>query len=228
MGLLVLLPVACLAFPASIYGQSNDVSSHANLPAPAQDKPDYSGESYVIEKYSTEITFAADGTGERLITVAVKVQSHAAVRQFGVLEFPYESRNDRVEFVYVRVKKVDGSVVATSDADAQDQPAEVTRPAPFYSDIRSKQLPVKGLSAGDELEYQVRDVRTVSQVPGEFWYTQDFLKNVVVLDEAIVLNVPRGKYVHVESGAAKPEVSESGDRKIYRWKNSQLEKTKNC
>ena len=193
---------------------------------PIAEKADYSGESFVIEKYSTEVTFAADGTGERLITVAVKVQSDAAVRQFGVLEFPYESRNERVDFVYVRVKRADGSVVATPDADAQDQPAEVTRIAPFYSDIRSKQLPVKGLSPGDRLEYQVRYVRTVAAAPGEFWYTQDFVKNAVVLDETIVLNVPRDKYVHVESGAAKPGVSESGDRKTYRWKNTQLEETK--
>ncbi len=87
-----------------------------------------------FEKYATDVTYADDGTGERLITVQVKVQSDTAVRQFGVLEFPYESRNEHIEFVYVRVRKPDGSVVSTPETDAQDQPAEVTRQAPFYSD----------------------------------------------------------------------------------------------
>ncbi|AXC15179.1 Transglutaminase-like enzyme [Acidisarcina polymorpha] len=187
---------------------------------------DYSPESYVIQRYATDITYAADGTGERIITVQVKVQSEAAVRQFGVLEFPYESRNEHLDFVYVRVRKADGTLIATSDADAQDQPAEVTRQAPFYSDIRNKQLPVKSLSVGDRLEYQVRQVRTVPAAPGHFWFTQNFLKDAVVLEETVSLTVPKQKYVQVESPDNKPAISETGDQKIYRWKSTQLEKTK--
>jgi tetratricopeptide (TPR) repeat protein len=188
--------------------------------------PDYSAESFIIQKYATDVTYADDGTGERLITVQVKVQSDAAVRQFGVLEFPYESRNEHVDFVYVRVRKPDGSVVATPETDAQDQPAEVTRQAPFYSDLHNKQLPVKSLSVGDQLEYQVRQIRTVASAPRHFWYTQQFVTNAVVLEETASLSVPRQKYVQVESPKVKPEITETGDRKIYRWKTSQLEKSK--
>ena len=188
--------------------------------------PDYSTESFIIEKYATDITYADDGTGERLITVQVKIQSDTAVRQFGVLEFPYESRNERIDFVYVRVRKPDGSVVSTPETDAQDQPAEVTRLAPFYSDIRNKQLPVKSLSVGDQLEYQVRQVRTVAAAPGHFWYTQEFVTNAVVLEETASLSVPRQKYVQVESPKVKPEITETADRRVYRWKTSQLEKSK--
>ena len=154
------------------------------------------------------------------------MQSDAAVRQLGLLEFPYESRNEHLDFVYVRVRKPDGSVVITPDSDAQDQAAEVTRQAPLYSDLHVKQLPVKALSAGDVLEYQVREVRTVAAAPGHFWFTQDFLSNGVVLEETASLSVPRNKYVQVESPKVKPEVTETGDRKIYRWKSSQLEKSK--
>jgi predicted Zn-dependent protease/transglutaminase-like putative cysteine protease len=192
----------------------------------AKKAPDYSAESFIIQKYSTDITYSADGTGERLITVQLKVQSDAGVREFGVLNFPYESRNEHIDFVYVRVHKQDGSVVATSDADAQEQPAEVTRQAPFYSDLRDKQLPVKSLSVGDTLEYQVRQVRTVASAPGHFWYTQNFVSNAIVLEETASLNVPKQKFVQVESATVQPEVSEQGDRKIYRWKTAQLEKPK--
>jgi uncharacterized protein DUF3857 len=34
--------------------------------------------------------------------------------------------------------------------------SEITRQAPFYSDLREKHIPVKGLSSGDILEYQFR------------------------------------------------------------------------
>jgi tetratricopeptide (TPR) repeat protein/transglutaminase-like putative cysteine protease len=217
---------AFLVLPGAFAQTSTPPAPASSSPTAAGTKPDYSAESYIIPKYSTETTYADDGTGERLITVEVKIQSDAAVRAFGVLEFPYESRNEHIDFVYVRVRKPDGSVVSTPDAEAQDQPAEVTRQAPFYSDIRNKQLPVKSLSVGDQLEYQVREVRTVAAAPGHFWYTQNFLTNAVVLDETASLSVPKSKYVQVVSATVQPEITEKGDRKLYRWKTSQLEKTK--
>ena len=222
---------ACLILPAALSQTGSPANaSAAPSSAPVTTTPnrgeDYSGEGFVIQKYSTDVTYATDGTGERRITVQVKIQSDSAVRQFGVLEFPYESRNEHIDFVYVRVRKADGTVIATPDTDAQDQPAEVTRQAPFYSDIRNKQLPVKSLSVGDQLEYQVRQVRTVAAAPGHFWYTQNFLKNAVVLEETASLTVPRQKYVLVESPTVKPQVTESGELKVYQWKTAQLDTSK--
>jgi predicted Zn-dependent protease/transglutaminase-like putative cysteine protease len=214
--------VLLLAFRG--YAQQPGTSATAK---PAPSVPiDYTDESYVIQKYSTDVTYAADGTGDRLITVQLKVQSEAAVRQFGVLEFSYESRNEHVDFNYVRVRKPDGSVIATPETDAQDQPAEVTREAPFYSDLRAKQLPVKSLSVGDQLEYQIHQVRTVAAAPGQFWYTQTFVRDAVVLQETASLNVPKSKYVQVESATVKPQITEHGDRKIYTWTTAQLERSK--
>jgi tetratricopeptide (TPR) repeat protein len=224
-----------LGFPVShcALGQSTVTSppKEVMVPAPSPQtlsakSPDYSAESFVVAKYATDVTYADDGTGERTLTVQVKVQSDAAVHQLGLLEFPYESRNEHLDFVYVRVRKPDGSVVTTPESDAQDQAAEVTRQAPLYSDLHIKQLPVKALSAGDVLEYQVRQVRTVAAAPGQFWFTQDFLRNGVVLEETASLSVPRKKYVQVESPQVKPEITETGDRRIYRWRSSQLEKSK--
>ncbi len=36
----------------------------------------------------------------------------------------------------------------------QDTASEITRQAPFYSDLREKHVPVKGLGLGDILEYK--------------------------------------------------------------------------
>ncbi len=221
-----LLLLAFLSLPKALSQTGAAPASTSPPPAVATSAPDYSKESFVIQKYATDVTYQADGTGERLLTVQVKIQSDTAVRQFGVIEFPYESRNEHLDFVYVRVHKADGTVITTPDTDAQDQPAEVTRQAPFYSDIRNKQLPVKSLAVGDQLEYQVREVRTVAAAPGHFWYVQNFLKDAVVLEETASLTVPKQKYVQVESQEVKPQITESGDLKIYRWKTAQLDKTK--
>src|SRR5277367_4608113 len=117
---------------------------------------DYSNEAVIFETLSIAYDFNADGTGVKTSTIVAHIQSDAAVRQLGVITLPYAGQNEQPEIVYVRVRKNDGSIVQTPPEDAQDMPSRVSRIAPFYSDLKEKQIPVKSLSLGDTLEYQVR------------------------------------------------------------------------
>ncbi len=56
---------------------------------------------------------------------------------------------------------------------------------------------MKGLGVGDTLQFQIRKVRTASQILDQFWYTHDFFTAGVILDEALTVRVPAGKYVKV-------------------------------
>lgn len=187
--------------------------------------PNYSKESFVIEKFSRKIVFAEDGTSELEQTAVIKVQSEAGVREFGVLSFAYNSENERLEVAYIRVRKPDGSLVSTPESNMQDVSSPVTRAAPTYSDLREKQIPVKALSTGDTLEYLVRILTTKPEVPHQFWYSQNFLTDAVVLGETLQITVPAGKYVKVSSPVIKPEVREEQGRKTYFWKTSQTNPT---
>ena len=132
---------------------------------------DYSKEALVIEKLATEVTFAADGTGSREQTFVIRVQSEEGVRALGVLGIPYNADNESPEFEYVRVRKPDGAVVATPADMVQDLASEVARVAPTFSGLREKQVPVRGLSAGDVLEYKTRAVQTKPDIPNQFWFS---------------------------------------------------------
>src|SRR5882757_2565245 len=110
--------------------------------------PDYSKEGVVIQEFSKHIAFSPDGTWRAEQTAGVRLQSDAGVQQFGVLAFAYNRDNQKLEVDYVRVRKPDGSVVATPDENIQDVSSEITRIAPTYSDLREKQIPVKALSVG--------------------------------------------------------------------------------
>ena len=57
----------------------------------------------------------------------------------------------------------------TPVTDVIEQPTEVTREAPFYSDLKEAQLPVKNLQPGDTLEYKARVVSTRAEAANEFW-----------------------------------------------------------
>lgn len=76
--------------------------------------PDYSKEPLVIQDFSKQIAFAADGAWQAEQSAAVRIQSEAGVRQFGVLSFSYKADNESLEVTYVRVRKPDGSVIETS------------------------------------------------------------------------------------------------------------------
>jgi tetratricopeptide (TPR) repeat protein/transglutaminase-like putative cysteine protease len=220
-------------FPALCLGVCCVVSS-----GPAQTKPepppasksatpayDYSREAVVFENLATIYDFNADGTGEKTTTFSARIQSDAAVRQLGVINLPYAAQNEHPEIVYLRVHKKDGSVVQTPPEDAQDMPSQVSRLAPFYSDLKEKQIPVKSLSPGDSLEYQVRFHLEKAQAPNQFWGAENFATNAVVLSQTVELRVPKDKYVLVLSPKAQPVASEENGKKIYRWKTAHPEPT---
>ncbi len=192
------------------------------VPAQKQVPPDFAKEAYVIERLYSRIKAEADGNVTRELTAEVKVLAEAGVKGFAVLNFVYTSDNEVVEIDYVRVRKPDGSLVKTPDYNIQDMPGEVTRTAPLYSDIHEKHVAVKGLGVGDVLEYQVRFRTTRPHVPGQFWYEYSFSRNSITKDERLEINLPADKYVKIVSPDFKPESTEEGGRRVYRWTHSNL------
>jgi tetratricopeptide (TPR) repeat protein/transglutaminase-like putative cysteine protease len=189
---------------------------------PASVVPDFSKEAYVIEKLHTLITEEGDGTGTRERKAEIRMVAEAGVKLFAVLNFTYTSANETVDVDYVRVRKPDGTVVKTPDYNIQDMPAEVSRTAPMYSDIHEKHIAVKGLGVGDVLEYLVRYRVLKPEIPGQFWYEDSFIKDAIVKDQTLELNVPADKYIKVVSPDFKPVVKDAGARRIYTWTRSNL------
>ena len=208
------------------------VASAQQQVAAAASAPDskYAGEPLVVQQIRSVYRYHADGTGEKTIHVVCRIQSEASVRQYGVLNISYASGNESVEMHSLRVRKPDGTVVETPTADGQDMPAEVTRLAPFYSDLRQKQYPVRSLGVGDTLEYEAVIHMTTPQAKlasgeGEFWGAENLTTNVVALDEQVELRAPRERTLTVVSPAHKPEITDEGGERVYRWHGSQLKPT---
>jgi tetratricopeptide (TPR) repeat protein/transglutaminase-like putative cysteine protease len=189
---------------------------------------DYPGESIVFDHFTRSYTFAADGTGVREITGVIEVRNQAGVKSLSVLPIDFASSSEHVEIDYVRVHHADGSIVSTSPSDAQELPTEVTREAPFYSDLKQEQIPVRSLQPGDLLEYKFRIVRTKSEAPNHFWGNETFFlpsNGFVVRTEIVELHVPKDTYVQVWSPNYKPTLTDSTTERVYRWQSSQLAPT---
>jgi tetratricopeptide (TPR) repeat protein len=222
------LGVAAFFFCAAAVIAQNPVSpppSPHDKPSPAvlAASPDYSKEAFVFQKLITKVAFANDGTFTSDTMAEVRIQSQAGVQNFSLLTFSYASANAVIDIPYVRVRKPDGTVVVTPAENVQDMPADVTRQAPFYSDIREKQVAVKALDSGDLLEYEFRIQVQKPLIPGQFWYSYDFFKTGIVLQEDLQISVPLDRYVNVQSPDLKPTVSNQARNKVYTWSTANLQ-----
>jgi tetratricopeptide (TPR) repeat protein len=206
--------VFCFLCSCSLFAQS---------PSQTKVTPDYSREAFVSEEDVTRIAFENDGTSTRESTTRIRIQSGAGVQRFGVLTFPYESSTGTVDIDYVRVRKPDGTTVLTPLDSVQDMPSEITRQAPFYSDLHEKHVAVKGLGVGDLLEFQAHWRTTKPLAPGQFWFAFNFSHDAIFLHEELQVSVPRQRPLNWKSPQLKPTISETGSRRLFSWTASQLE-----
>jgi tetratricopeptide (TPR) repeat protein len=221
----ILLAASSLVSLSFIGGIDLSAQTPSNTPAHPSPASAYSGESSVFEHISRVYRYAADGTGSREVSGVIAINNPGAVKAFGVLPFPFASSSEHVEIDYIRVRRPDGTIIATPASDAQELPAEVTREAPFYSDLKEEQIPIRSLREGDHLEYKIRIVRTRAEAPGHFWGEDSFFKpssGIVILSEDFELHVPKASFVQVWSPTLKSERADTDDEQVYKWHSSQL------
>jgi tetratricopeptide (TPR) repeat protein len=189
-------------------------------------KPDYSQEAVVIEQLTTTYRYERDGTGQRDLTMRVKIQSDAGVDHFGQLVFPYTSANEKLEMDYVRVHKADGSVVSATTSDIQDLSAPLAREAPIYTDLRQKHITVPGLRPGDQLEYRLVWNIHNALAQNHFWVEHDFVtRGPIVLSDELNVNIPASSKVKLKTEAGyEPTIRDDKDRRVYTWKKAKLKR----
>src|SRR5271166_2443590 len=198
--------------------QSGVAATAKNGAAQPPTPPDYSQEAYVVEHYHQLARYENDGTGSEQLDVQVRVISESGVQFLGQLKIGYSALNDKLDIIYVRVRKPDGSIVNAQESAVQD----LTTPnAPVYTDYHEKHISVPSLRPGDVLEYKV--VRTIVNplAPNQFWINFNFAEQGVVLDEELEINVPKARHLILKTKPGyDPKVTEEGDRRIYRWAHS--------
>ncbi len=222
--------IVFMCLPLNLAGQAPSKPPEVKTPETkptdtkaADAKTDYSKDAFVDEDDVTKLVFESDGTGTREQSARIRIQSDAGVQRYGVLTFPYQQAIESLEIDYVRVRKPDGTVVVTPPDNIQEMPSEITRQAPFYSDLHEKQIAVKGLAPGDVLESHTVWHVTKPLAPGQFWYAYNFNHDAITLHEQLQISLPRERAVKWKSPDVKPVITEEGTRRVFTWTRSQLQ-----
>ncbi|HEU5352232.1 MAG TPA: DUF3857 domain-containing protein [Terracidiphilus sp.] len=207
-------------------GQSVSGPAKPTAPKPTEAAPaTYQKEAAVVELSDTAYRYNDDGTGTEEVHVRVKVQNDAGARAFSVLSVAFASGTQKAKVESVTVTHPDGTTTVTPPADAMTLPAPVTQQAPLYSDLDILQIPVRGLRAGDTLEYRMEITRTSADAPNEFWDSESLAKGQVYLSWTVSLDVSADKYVQVWSNGLHSVVTKKDGRVVYRWTTDQLKPT---
>jgi tetratricopeptide (TPR) repeat protein/transglutaminase-like putative cysteine protease len=186
--------------------------------AAAQQPPSYANEAYVIEQSRTSVRFENDGTGTRELQLRIKAQSEAGVQRWGQLILGYNAANESIAIDYVRVRKADGTTIATPASAVQDLSAPVQRIAPVYTDFRQKHVTVASFRPGDTLEADVVFTVHTALAAGEFWTEYSFNQDAIVLDEEFDLDVPASRKIILKTQPGfDPTTRDAGGRRIYHW-----------
>src|ERR1700682_5548573 len=213
VGLLLAGVLAC----SIIWMTSADAVAQAPAPSSNKTASANSEEAAVFERILNRVHFENDGREVSETEAVIRMQSQAGVEEFGQLVFGYSSATEKFEVEYVRVLKPDGQVLVTPESTAQDFAPDVLKEAPMYSDYRQRHISVAALQPGDTLEY-----RTVIRVltplaAGNCWYEYTFPKGVVVNEDRLEIDIPKSREVKLKTPTRKPEIQETGDRRIYTW-----------
>src|ERR1022692_4794773 len=212
IGLLLVCSLVC----SLVCLMSADALAQASAPNPKTNNAN-SEEGAVFERILNRVHFENDGTEVSETETVVRIQSQAGVEEFGQLVFGYSSATEKLEVEYVRVRKPDGQVVVTPESTAQDFAPDVLKEAPMYSDYRQRHISVAALQPGDTLEYRAVTRVLTPLAAGNFWYEHTFPKGVVVNEDRLEIDVPKAREVKLKTPARKPEIQETGDRRIYTW-----------
>src|SRR5438132_4168340 len=214
----VLFPTRVGAVPAQESSAKSAVRTTTS--AKASENDSNSLEAYVFELIQTRIAFEADGKGYRDLVARVSIKSESAVREFGLLTYPFASSFESLEVIYARVRKPDGTVVETPASDVQELDSAVSREAPMYTDQREKHVAIKSLSAGDVLEAHFRWTVHDPIAPGRFWYDHSFFHDGICAQEILEIDVPLHLQVKLRNGDLQPSVREESGRRLYRFETS--------
>lgn len=227
-----LLIVACLVqlsrvSPTSAQTREQPPPKPSATQKEAEKAPDYSQEAIVIEQLHMSYRFEKDGTGQREITLRVRVQTEAGLERFGQLIFAYSSANENLDVDFLRVHKPDGSVISGTAADIQDLSAPIAREAPIYTDLRQKHVTVRGLRPGDVLEYHIVWHIHTPLAQNNFWLEEDFSNpdSLIFLDDQVEVDIPSDSKVKLKTAPGfDPTIKEHDGRRIYTWQYKNLKR----
>jgi tetratricopeptide (TPR) repeat protein len=179
--------------------------------------------SLIFERQHLRVRFESDGTSTREMTMHIRANDDAGVRQAGQIPLMYAPSSDDLMISKLEVHKVDGRIITVGSDAVQDHAIQPGAQMPMFIDLRQKAVTVPALQPGDMVA--ITAVWTVARpfAGKHSWLEHSFIKHAVVDDERLELDVPATMepLIRVLPGAPAEQNGGkgqlSGNRRVFLW-----------
>jgi tetratricopeptide (TPR) repeat protein len=245
----VLLAISGLLAPPALFAQAMSARPERNADkthraAPPNGPQRYADEPYVFEHRWVSVRFENNGSETRDLSARVRIQSDTGAQHFRQLVFAFIAPNEEVSVRSVTIRKPNAASVdvLTQPNATQVAASSVTQTFPAYTNLRELRVAVPSLERGDTLEYEVKTRVIKPFVPAEFWFTYDFPRDAISLEDRLELSLPSSRAFSIEAPGfsrirgverrAKPDAArfaftrtEEAGRTILLWRYVNLKRT---
>jgi len=182
----------------------------------------YPEASALILLVDEKITLTADNRLESAAHSVVKILNDRGKDAFGEVSLTYDATYEKLDVLYARTIRPDGTVVEVGDKNIRDVSLYLN--FPMYSNARVRLLSMPEVAAGSVIEYAFRVTRAQLADKKNFHTIYWLQSNEPILLQRCVINIPADRTLRTKIANAAyntfgydltPRVEEEEDRRTY-------------
>src|SRR5215217_1419386 len=222
---LLLVCTLCLAVPsasaqAPAISPSGDPSvRNDTLYQLAVNPREHPNESVVVLLDDGVLRYEADGTGRKTYRQVTQILSPDAVDGYAEHEFSYAPVHQRLTINWIRVLRLDGSIVSETPSQIQDADIPASLTDPVYTDTKARRYSLSGVAPGTIVDwsYTVEEIKPF--LPGDFFASWSIQGSALTRRSRYIVDLPAAVRPHlVERNLTfHPRESVFRGRRTYLW-----------
>jgi hypothetical protein len=224
MGRLLVLVSLCSAVPAAAQapritpGGDPSVRSDS-IYALHVDPADYPDQPYVVLLDDGVVRFEADGRGSRTYRQVLQILNQDGAETWGDQTFSYSAGHERLTVNWLKVLRLDGSVISDKAAHQQESQADAGLDSPSYSDERTRDVTLSGVAPGTLVDwsYTIEDLKPV--LAGDYHASWVVRTTRAIRRSRLLVDLPATVAPRIqETNVHFPRrVEERNGRRVYTW-----------
>jgi cellulose synthase operon protein C len=176
-------------------------------------------ESAVLLLDDGVVRYEADGTGTKTYRQVAQILTSDAVEQYAEHEFSYAPGHQRLTINWMRVLRLDGSLVSEAPSQVQDADIPASLTNPVYTDAKVRRYSLSGVAPGTIVDWSYTVEETKPFLPGDFFASWSFQTGALTRRSRYLVDLPASVRPHLvqRNVPFHPRETEYRGRRAYLW-----------
>jgi len=229
LGVLSLSAALPLAAQAPVITPNGDPSVRSDTIYKLAVKPaDYPDESYVYLLDDGVVRREANGTGTRTFRQVVQILTDDAVDDMREQSFSYSPRHQKLTINWIRVLKLDGTVISSAPTHIQDADIPAEMGDPVYTDEKVKRVSLTGVEPNTIVDFSYTLEELKPYHPNDFLEHWGFSTSIPTFRSRFIVDVPATMHplLRERNLTFARQTTTAHGRTVYTWATNKIPKIK--